>query len=266
MLSFDGLLPFDFSTGGMITMDVGSPSADCVHEAVVPLPGGFEVPPLCITGTNFTMRLTQLDCGVGRVDSDGGSDFTLLEVGDTSDSLGVCDLAHPPGCEGGDDRSARVDVTVGDGSPDVCPAGGANLIVTVPIRAQVWTSSQGCPDPDGNYDPGSDGLVIDFNLTLDLTTDRSRADWRDLDGDGCFLAGSGPAGPGFDNEGVCVDVVDRSLVLTGSGVGTADAPLFDLTFTTVLPGTMTGPNEPLNATCATPPEIDFDGALTRCVP
>src|SRR6185436_3161237 len=91
-LAVDGITPFPFPTGGTIVQHVSSASGPaCVHDSVVPFPGGFSAPIFCIPGLNFSVQVTQDGCGVGRIDSNGGSDFTISELGDTS-SPTVCGL------------------------------------------------------------------------------------------------------------------------------------------------------------------------------
>ena len=49
-------------------------------------------------------------------------------------------------------------------------------------------------------------------------------------------------------------------------VGSKGAPLYDLTFVTVLPNELTGPTAPLGTVCASPPVINYGGKATRCIP
>ena len=127
-------------------------------------------------------------CGVGRIDSNGGSDFTISEVGDTS-SPTVCGLpasncATPPG-----DSNVQVDITVGNGVADTCGSGTANAAVVVPVHTVTWSHvplincNASGPDTTG---PGGTGdtTVVEFDQNLDFTTDSTSADWSDLDIDG----------------------------------------------------------------------------------
>ena len=275
-LTVASLSTFDFPTGGSIVQDVGAGNADCVHEVVVPFPGGFTAPVFCIPSLGFTVEVVQAGCGVGRLDSDGGSDYTLTEIGDTSDTSAICLLPHR-NCEDGADSAVRIDVTVGDGAPDTCARGTANVVAAVPVHTTTWiehSSGNLCglqPGADGTYDPGTgdpvldDFLVVEFPQILDFTTDRSTTMWSDLDGDGCTLAGRGPA-RGFTREGVCLDLTRRTLSTAASGpIGSSGRPLFDLTFATFLPNTFTGPEPLMGATCETPPVINFAGLAHRCI-
>src|SRR4029450_3376245 len=68
--------PFPFPSGGMIVQHVGAGDVNCVHNTVVPFPGGFSSPNFCVPALMFTTSVTQTGCGVGRIDSNGGSGFT----------------------------------------------------------------------------------------------------------------------------------------------------------------------------------------------
>ena len=256
--------------------DVSAPSLpDCVHSTVVPAAGGFSVPVFCIPGLNFTVQVVQNGCGVGRIDSNGGSDFTIAEVGDTSDNSATCNLPAvgcPPGppsnMQADRDSSVRVDITVGDGSADTCAGGAsiANSVVVIPVITTTWLADDlTCPDVDGVFD-GSDTLVLVINQNLDFTTDVSTSSWADIDGDGCSIAGAGPAA-GLTRTGACLDVITGAVTLVGSGtIGSDGAPLFDLTFAARLPNTLVGPAPFTGETCGSPPGVDFDGTATRCIP
>ena len=93
-LTPDGLDPFPFPPGGTILLDVGTPDADCVHPAVAPATTGFVVPQFCIGTVNFNVSVVQSGCGIGQIDSDGGSDYEVREIGDTS-SPTVCGAPLP---------------------------------------------------------------------------------------------------------------------------------------------------------------------------
>jgi hypothetical protein len=281
-LIVDGLPAFPFPAGGIITQDVGAPDANCVHQTVVAFPGGFSAPAFCIPGLGFTVSLAQTGCGVGRIDSDGGSDFTVTELGDTS-SPTICGFSQPTCTSGGapTNSNVQVDVTVGDGNPDDCSSGTANAIVSIPVFTTTWLSFGGCPDPDGTFNPPGDVNIVSFPQTLDFTTDATQADWSDLDPDGCCIAGAGPASVvppcnaggtgGFSGTGTCIDLAganaagaDVTTVAAGA-IGSAGSPLYDLTFISTLPNEISGPGEPSGATCEEPPLIDFNGKVTRCV-
>lgn len=256
-----------FPAGGTITMDVSAASQpECVHDAVVPLPGGFTTSAFCISGFGYTATLTQTGCGIGRVASNGGADYGVTELGDTS-SQPQC--GYQQMCTTGVDSKVRVDVAVGDGTPDSCVGGSVNVIFSVPVQFVAWTENTAppsCPAADGTYNPeNGDTLILDAQQILDFTTDTSAASWMDLSGDGCAFAGNGPALP-FPNAGACWDIAAGSIRIAASGiVAFASAPLFDVSFYTVLPYRISAPEPSQGATCASPPPINFDGTAVRCL-
>jgi len=266
--------PFPFPAGGKIVQDVAAASLpDCVHNTVVPFPGGFSAPNFCVPALGYTVSVTQTGCGVGRIDSNGGSDFTVLEVNDTSDSSSTCNLPHM-GCPGGPaklgaDASSRVDVTVGDGTPDTCAGGTANAIVTVPVHTLTWqdnsTGTFGSCGGNGVFDQGTDAIITQFDQILDFTTDATKSRWMDIDGDGCTLAGGGPAGGEPSITGRCLDIASGAVTTVASGgFGSTGTPN-DGSFSTRLSNIVTGPTASMNATCASPPPISFPGTATRCL-
>jgi len=274
---------FPFPAGGTIVQEVGAGNGNCVHDTVVPFPGGFTAPTFCIPGVMFSVNVVQTGCGVGRIDSNGGSDFTITEHGDTDDQSVTCNLPHP-NCVNGPppapvdgkvDSKVRVEVTVGNGVVDSC-AGGAtgNSIVAIPVFTQTWiefSSGFSCPANDGTFDPAPcGGALCDTHITafpqiLDFTTDRATSLWTDLDGSGCWIVGSGPAG-GFTDTGLCVNFGSHTVTNVATGtVGSAGGPYYDLTFINRIPNSFTGPTAPTGATCPSPPVINFNGVATRCL-
>jgi hypothetical protein len=280
VLTVDGLPSFPFPAGGTIIQEVAAPDPSCVHPVVVPFPGGFGAPVFCIPALGFTTSVVQTGCGIGRIDSNGGSDFTVVETGDTSAPSAPCAL--PASCVPGANSNVRVDITVGNGSADTCSSGTANATVSVPVFTTTWLKFGQCPDQDGSFDPPADFLIVSFPQTLDFTTDSTRSDWADLDPDGCCIAGSGPGSvvspcnPGGTGavtaNGTCIDLAganapgaDVTTVASGT-VGSSGSPLYDLTFVTVLPNEITGPTALAGAQCASPPIVTYGGSATRCIP
>jgi hypothetical protein len=256
------LSPFLLPAGASLVQDVAPGDLACVHDTVVPFPGGFTAPPSCFPAFGATVSMEQTGCGVGRLDSDGGSDFTVFEVGDTSDAS-TCDT--PQSCSASGDQSFRVDVTVGDGMADGCLAGTANAVIAIPVRTQVWLSAASqCPDPDGTFDPDQDFMLSQFDHVLDLTTDATRTQWSDLDGDGCAVSGLGPEAGFPPMSGTCLAHDVGTLTLVASGVGTGSVPFFDLSFLISVPGSFDRIADLGTATCPSPPGIDFAGTQTRC--
>jgi hypothetical protein len=162
--------------------------------------------------------------------------------------------------------------------PDSCLGGGtANLIVSVQASIQAWIDSVECPDSDGTAD-GDDQLLVSLSQTLDLTTATSRSDFADLDGDGCCIAGVGPAsvtnpcGDGapenvLSSSGTCLNLVNRTVTTAATApIGASAPPLNDLTFALQLQNVLTGPELVSGPACNNPPPVDFDGTVTRCIP
>lgn len=259
--------PFPFPPGGTTTYDVGAGRMPaCVHSVVVPFPGGFAAPAFCIPGLGLSVKLEQAGCGIGQIDSNGGSDYTVAEVGDTSDASDTCGL--PQTCIVGEDSALRVDVTIGDGIPDTCASGTANVIVAVPVLTTTWvehSSGDSCPPNDGSFDPDQgDQFLVEFPQVLDFTTDTNAAVWTDLDGDGCTITGAGPE-IGLSNTGTCLDLESKTLVTAASGPIGSAVSVADITYSTALPNLFSGPQEALGATCDSPPAINFNGLAHRCI-
>jgi hypothetical protein len=266
VLTVDGLPALPFPSGGTMTLDVHLPDPNCVAQANVPYPGGFSAPAFCIPALGFTTSVVQTGCGIGAIDTDGGSDFTITEVGDTS-SPTVCSLPAsgcpaPPG-----DSNGEVDITVGDGTADTCSIGGTgNAIVSVPVFTTTWYRFGQCPDTDGTYHPGTDTLVVSFPQILDFTTDTTTTMWADLDPDGCYLSGAGPAGIG-PTAGTCIDLDAQTVAVAAGGPAfSSGSPLFDLSFLTVHEATYEWLAPSGGASCAAPPIITHGGTATRCIP
>jgi hypothetical protein len=288
--------PFPFPAGGTIVQDVGSGDANCVHNTVVPMPGGFSAPNFCVPALGYTVSVTQTGCGVGRIDSNGGSDFTVEEVGDTSDTTnanctgagtpkacctgagtgtctGVCGLTQTGGaCGFGADGSGRVDITVGDGVTDTCVGSGvANALVEVPVHTVTWQDNSAgtfgaCPG-DGTFNTG-DTIITQFNQILDFSTDTAHAHWADLDGDGCSLAGAGPAAGEAAIKGRCMDTAAAPVTIATASAGNffSSGTPFDGSFSTFLTSTVTQTGPFQCSTCSSPPAINFAGTATRCLP
>ena len=184
---------FPFPAGGHITMDVAPGDANCHHNAVVPddpnvEDDGFQAPTFCIMALGLSVHVEQDGCGVGRIASEGGADFTVTEVGDTSDKTGPCNLPQSTCISTlGEDSSMRVNLKVGDGTPTPVPT------VELPTQsspcrahrnvagAQQWPV---VPATDGTYNPpvdpnnvqlNEDLLVVEFPQVLDFTTDKTTA-------------------------------------------------------------------------------------------
>jgi hypothetical protein len=241
-----------------VVLEVGPGDGACRHDVVVPYPGGFERGVGCVAGATFAFE--QRGCGVGLIDSDGGSDFTVSETGDTSDHA-VCKIPQHAQCASGADSSLRIDATVGDGIPDACSAGGAaNVLLSVPIVVTVWSDQGGCPAPDGTYDAGSDSLIARVELVANLSTAMVSARFADLDGDGC----AGAIGGSLAGSGTCLDVSGRSLTLFGSAPGSTPAT-GDFVSSLRVPLTISERAAAEGVQCGDPPPIPIGGGTaTLC--
>ncbi len=292
VLKVSTFLPFQFPSGGTTVQDVSAPNGQCVSDTVVPYPGGLTVPLFCVPALGYTVQVSQTGCGIGVIDSDGGSDLTTTEVGDTSYNLNGC--AASQSCSSFVDSSGNIDITVGDGTADTCSTGGTgNAMVSIPVNTVTWLAEDSsCPDADGAPPEGGDTIITQFPQTLDLTSDRATASYGDLNADGCSLKGAGPAGPYTMNQ-MCFGAGNPYACCTGAGAGTCSgngaigqcidfgaqtvsvaaggtvfssaAPLHDLLFTTVQPANITGPAAFGGATCGSPPVINFSGLAHRCI-
>jgi hypothetical protein len=134
---------------------------------------------------------------------------------------------------------------------------------------------------DGTFNPGTDTLIVSFPQTLDFTSDTTLADFADLDGDGCCIAGAGPAtgtivnctaggGGPLNGGGTCLDLEGGTITTAASGpVGSSGVPLYDLAFLTVLPNTFERTGDFGNISCAEPPILPIGAAAgttaSRCV-
>jgi hypothetical protein len=291
VLKVSTFLPFPFPPHSLTIQDVSAPDANCVSTTVIPFPSGLSVPVFCIPALGYTTQVVQTGCGVGVIDSNGGSDLTADEKGDTSFEGGPCHTMQS--CAAFVDSSGELTVQVGDGVADTCPNGGTgNAMVSIPVETTTWLSGDGCPDPDGDPNGGDDTIITQFPQTLDLTTDRATAEFHDNDGDGCFQKGAGPAGPfptsqlcaaagspypcctgpgtgtctGNGGTGTCIDFIAKTVQVAGGGtVFSSAAPLHDLLFTSIQPANISGPTALGNATCASPPLVNFGGSVQRCI-
>jgi hypothetical protein len=259
----------------------------------VPFPGGFNAPNFCVPALGYTVSVTQTGCGIGQIDSNGGSDYKVEETNDTSDTknsnctapglphtcctgagtgtcTGACGLPHPAGCAASTtDGSIRADVTVGGGTATCAGTGLANAIVTVPVHTKTWqdnsAGSFGACMGDGVFNAG-DMVITEFNQILDFTTDEAHSKWMDIDGDGCSLAGGGPAVGQPLIKGECLNTTANTVkTVAAGGFGSTGVPN-DGSFSTSLPNTVALTGAFAGATCGSPPPINFAGKATRCLP
>jgi hypothetical protein len=293
--------PFAFPAGGTTIQDVSAPDGNCVSTTVIPYPGGLTVPIFCsLPSFAYTTQVKQHGCGIGVIDSNGGSDLTTTEKGDTSFTSGSCAAGQTCGgggvitCGGSGqvnvDSSGGIDIQVGDGTADTCASGGTgNAMVSIPVNTTTWGASEAgcdggtnggnpcstdadcpggicgtaCPDPNG-FD-GSDTLITQFPQTLDLTTDKATASFFDNDGNGCDCQGAGPQTLPAQT-GQCINFGTMTVNVAGGGtIFSSAAPLHDLLFTTVQNSNISAPAAFGGATCGSPPIINFTGLAHRCI-
>ncbi|HJQ85435.1 MAG TPA: hypothetical protein VKA21_15215, partial [Candidatus Binatia bacterium] len=119
-----------------------------------------------------------------------------------------------------------------------------------------------CPDLDGVFDPGTDTPVTNFDFILSPTTGNSSAAFTDLNGDSCAKAGAGPvskSGTGSPATGPCCVVGQATTVAATSTAFTGGAPLYDITFKSVTPTTISSCSSPSSGqtcTLTTDPCLD----------
>ncbi len=119
---------------------------------------------------------------------------------------------------------------------------------------------------DNVFDP-SDTDVTTFAQILDFTSDSTHSSFSDLDGDGCSIAGGGPAGGQPTVTGTCIDFVSNKVTTVASGgfFSNGAAP-YDGSFSTTLPNSIALTGAFAGDTCSSPPPINFSGTATRCFP
>jgi hypothetical protein len=184
----------------------------------------------------------------------GTAQTRLTTKADTQD--GVCDTtttcASAPGASGG-----NTDVDI-DTLRGYAGTAGAHNLIEIPVNSLTWLEA-GCvsgmdPNCTGGDpalcccfaavfgDEGGDLPITNFNFVLRPTTDISTVAWEDKNGNGCSMSGAGPVGPvtevGMPPAGPCC-VVGQEATVVSVGVGPSGAaPLYDLTFSSKIPSTI----------------------------
>jgi hypothetical protein len=110
-------------------------------------------------------------------------------------------------------------------------------------------------------------VITEFDQILDFTTDEAHSSWADIDGDGCFLAGGGPAAVRPWSRAIASIPAPASIITVGAGgFGSTGVPQ-DGSFRTTLPSTVALTGAFAGTTCGSPPAINFSGGTaTRCLP
>jgi hypothetical protein len=237
---------------------------DCQHNGVVPA-GGFTVPVFCIPALQFTSSVTAIGCESGGADGqaavwdavDPAPDPDINRVGDTSDpdsntcgTLGIgCTTAA--GAAGGD-TAGNINTTRGGNANGI--TGKVHTQVDIPVHSVTWVAADAsCPDTDGTFNAGTDTPVTDFFFILSPTTGHTSATYTDLNGDGCARAGNGPnskVADGIPATGPCC-VVGQATTVSATGIAfTGGAPLYDITFKSITPTTISACGAPSSSdTC-----------------
>jgi hypothetical protein len=252
---------FPFPPNVLTTVDLGLPDGNAKRTGIVP-PGGFTVPVFCIPGLMYTSQVTALGCAAGGADGSATvwettaptPDPNVSRVGDTSD--GVCNPAAQP-CNtlagsAGANTLGNINTTRGGGA--AVPTGVVHTQVDIPVNSLTWQAvDASCPDTDGTFDPGNDTQVTNFNFILSPTTGHSTATYTDLNGDSCSRAGNGPNSQSLTGSAApgpgCVVGQATTVVATGIAF-TGSSPLYDITFASTTPTTISACNLPSSsATC-----------------
>ncbi len=257
-LQVSALPAFAFPANVQTVVEVGPPTAfpGCMHTGVVPA-GGFTVPVFCIPGLMYTSQVTALGCESGGGDGqaalwDSGasmSDPIVTRIGDTSD--GVCDPGGACTTAGaGNNTTGNINTTRG-GSPS--HTGFVDTQVDIPVNSLTWQSATfTCPDADGMFSAG-DTIITNFDFILSPTTGATSATFTDMNGDLCSRAGVGPdsmTDHGTAAPGPCCSV-GQSTTVAATGIAfTGAAPLYDITFRSVTPTTVSSCSAPVSTdTC-----------------
>ena len=226
----------------------------------------FVVPNFLLPGLGLCVRVDQVACGVGVINSSNPQtgDNEVVKMADTSDPGPDCtygtgdDPAAKP-CDtsaggAGSDTKGKVVRTIGNGTPD---GNGIQYRFGVRILATSWTDNQGCP-PGATFD-ADESLITQLVLNAELSTAGATAGFTDLNGDGCALAGAGFTGAGpvtiappsvqpVPYAGGISQAAAAGVALSGSG------PLNDLGFVAIVPnGAPTIVTPPQSCTCTPAP-------------
>jgi len=260
---------FPFPPNVQTVIEVGAADSGCKHTGIIPS-GGFSVPVFCIPGLMYTSSVTPTGCAAGGADGQAvvwdnnapTSDPNVTRVGDTSD--GVCNPAGET-CNtatGGAGANTLGDInTSRGGSPS--HTGKIDTQVDIPVDSLTWQAADlSCPDSDGMYNPGTDTPITHFQFILSPTTGLSSATFTDLNGDSCSRAGNGPnsqTATGAAASGPCC-VVGQATTVASTGVAfSGGAPLYDLSFKSITPTTISACGTPSSAescTLTTDPCLD----------
>jgi hypothetical protein len=257
-LEVSTLPAFPFPENVHTVIEVGAADADCRHTGVVP-GGGFTVPVFCIPALQFTSAVYAVGCESGGADGNAvvwdaasaspGPD--IVRVGDTSDPDGNSCGTLGTGCVttaggAGADTRGNIDTTRGGNSNGI--TGKVHTAVDIPVHSITWVAADAsCPDTDSTFNEGIDTPVTDFFFVLSPTSGHTSATYSDLNGDGCKRAGNGPdskTADGSPADGPCCTVGQATTVAATGIAFTGGAPLYDITFRSITPTTISSCGAP----------------------
>lgn len=253
-----------FTSGIVLSIDVGAADATCRHAATVPA-SGFSVPAYCLPALGMTADFIARGCAGGTGEGAGTvwdvhapcSDADVSVRADTRDD--VCDphaLPCRPFSGIADNTRGKIDAVRGN---TTCDAPGMQTQLDIPVHAIVWAAGDGsCPDTDGVYDAGTDILVNHFDTLLSLTTASATATFADTNSDGCFHEGNGSNGPitvsGSPASGPCCVPGQAMTLAAAEVVLSGDAPMYDYLLRLKVPMTVTACQPVGSDSCMLPPE------------
>ena len=263
-LEVSTLPAFPFPPNVLTVIEAGAADAGCKHNGIVPA-GGFSVPTFCIPALGFSSDVMPTGCEAGGADGAAmvwdaaatAPDPDVVSVGDTSDPDGNNCGTLGSGCTtaaggAGGDTAGNVNTTRG-GAPH--SGGSVHTQVDIPVHSITWVDADGaCPDADGQFDAGADTLITEFDFILSPTTGHTSATFTDLNGDACAKAGNGPnskSGDGTPATGPCCEVGQATTVAATATAFTGGAPLYDITFKSITPTTISACAAPSSAATCT---------------
>jgi hypothetical protein len=180
----------------------------------------------------------------------------INRLGDTSDPDSNSCGTLGGGCNtsagnAGADTKGNTNTTRGGNVNGI--TGKVHTAVDIPVHSLTWIAADAsCPDTDGTFNPGTDTPVTDFTFILSPTTGHTSATFTDLNGDGCAKAGAGPlskTADGVPANGPCCVVGQATTVSATAVAFTGGAPLYDLTFRSITPTTITACDPSSVGTC-----------------
>ena len=195
-------------------------------------------------------RVDQIACGTGVVNTSNPQtgDNEVKKEGDTSDpgpdcQYGTGDDPAPLACTvagAGNDYLGKINVTIGDGNPDV---DGIHYRLTTPSISTTWQDGQSPPGTCANGSAFDDQELIISQIVLNAqpTSAGAEGSFVDLNGDTCKRAGNG-----FITGGN--PVTDGPIVVSGAPGGPARPQAYDGSVGPVIASVaevFTGPNSPI---------------------